>query len=144
MALPIRGKVLLDTNVLIDYLRAGLHAEWVSGGHGTIIRFISAVVLLELRLGADTPKRKKAVDRLHHAFHSGRTLGLTPSILDRAGKIFRDMYGDASGLSDRLGPINDVLIALTAREIGAAVVTNNVLEFRRIAAKVSGLRIMAP
>jgi predicted nucleic acid-binding protein len=144
MALPITGKVLLDTNVLIDYLRAGLHAEWVLGGHGTIIRFISAVVLLELRLGADTPKRKKAVDRLHHAFHSGRTLGLTPSVLDQAGKIFRIMYGDASGLTDRLGPINDVLIALTAREIGAAVVTSNMLEFRRIAAKVSGLRIVTP
>lgn len=144
MALPIRGKVLLDTNILIDYLRAGLHAEWVLGGGGSIIRFISAIVLLELRLGADTPKRRKAVDRLHHAFHSGRILGLTPSVFDHAGRIFRAMYGDASGLSDRLGPVNDVLMALTAREIGAAVVTSNVLEFRRIAAKVPGLMVVAP
>ena len=79
MALPIGGKVLLDTNVLIDFLRAGMHAEWVLGGQGTVVRFISAVALLELRLGADTPKRKKAVDRLHQAFRSGRTLGLTPT-----------------------------------------------------------------
>ena len=142
MALPITGKVLLDTNVLIDYLRAGLHAEWVLGGQGTIVRFISAVVLLELRLGADTPKRKRAVDRLHHAFHSGRILGLTATVIDEAGRVFRAMYGNASGLQDRLGPINDLLIALTAREIGAAVVTGNVLEFRRIAAKVRGLRIV--
>ena len=28
-------------NVLIDYLRAGLHAEWVLGGGGSIVRFIS-------------------------------------------------------------------------------------------------------
>ena len=68
MALPISGKVLLDTNVLIDFLRAGMHAEWVLSGHGTVVRFISAVALLELRLGADTPKRKKAVDRLQQAF----------------------------------------------------------------------------
>jgi predicted nucleic acid-binding protein len=142
MALPITGKVLLDTNVLIDYLRAGLHAEWVLGGQGSIVRFISAVVLLELRLGADTPKRKRAVDRLHNAFHSGRILGLTSTVLDEAGGIFRAMYGNASGLPDRLGPVNDLLIALTAREIGAAVVTGNVLEFRRIAAKVCGLRIV--
>jgi hypothetical protein len=40
VALPIGGKVLLDTNVLIDYLRAGLHAEWVLGGSGSILRFI--------------------------------------------------------------------------------------------------------
>ena len=144
MALPIGGKILLDTNVLIDFLRAGMHAEWVLSGHGTVVRFISAVALLELRLGADTPKRKKAVDRLQQAFQSGRILGLTPSLLDHAGRLFRTMYGNASGLSDRLGPMNDVLIALTAREIGATVVTSNVLEFRRIAGKVPGLKVSAP
>lgn len=144
MALPIGGKVLLDTNVLIDFLRAGMYAEWILGGQGTVVRFISAVALLELRLGADTSKRKKAIDRLHQAFRSGRILGLTPPILDHAGRLFRTMYGNASGLTDRLGPMNDVLIALTAREIGATVVTSNVLEFRRIAAKVPGLKIAAP
>lgn len=144
MALPIGGKVVLDTNVLIDFLRAGMHKEWVLGGHGTIVRFISAIALLELRLGADTPKRKKAVDRIQHAFRAGRTLGLTPSTLDHAGRLFRAMYGNASGLSDRLGPMNDVLTALTAREIGATVITSNVLEFRRIARKIPGLKVTAP
>jgi predicted nucleic acid-binding protein len=144
MALPIGGKVLLDTNVFIDYLRAGLRAEWVLGGSGAIIRFISAIVLLELRLGADTPKRKKAIDRLQHAFHSGRTLGLAPELADHAGRIFRALYGNAAGMKDRLGPINDVMIALTAKHIGATVVTSNLLEFRRIATKVQGLRIVAP
>lgn len=144
MALPIGGKVLLDTNVLIDYLRAGLHTEWVLGGGGSIIRFISAITILELRLGADTPKRKKAVDRLQQAFHTGRILGLTPPLVDHAGRVFRALYGNAAGMGDRLGPLNDVLIALTARQIGAAVVTGNAMEFRRIAAKVSGLKVVAP
>jgi predicted nucleic acid-binding protein len=144
MALPIGGKVLLDTNVLIDFLRADKHEKWVLGGHGTVVRFISGIVLLELRLGADTPKRKKAVDRLQHAFPSERTLGLTPAVLDRAGKLFRIMYVNASALIDRLGPMNDLLIALTAREIGATIVTGNVLEFRRIAANVSGLKVVEP
>jgi predicted nucleic acid-binding protein len=40
--------------------------------------------------------------------------------------------------------MNDVLIALTAREIGATVVTNNVLEFRRIATKVPNLKVATP
>lgn len=79
-----------------------MHAEGVLGGHGTVVRFISAVALLELQLGADTPKRKKAVDQLHQAFQSGRVLGLTPTILDHAGRLFRTMYGNASGLTDRL------------------------------------------
>jgi predicted nucleic acid-binding protein len=144
MALPVVGKVLLDTNVLIDFLRVGLHTEWVLGGQGTVVRFISAVALLELRLGADTPKRKKAVDRIQQAFQSGRTLGLTASMLDHSGRLFRAMHGNASGLSDRLGPMNDVLIALTAREIGATVITNNLLEFRRIARKLPGLKVTTP
>lgn len=144
MAVSVGGKVLLDTNVLIDYLRAGLHAEWVLGGGGSIIRFISAISILELRLGADTVKRKKAVDRLQQAFHTGRTLGLTPSIMDSAGRTFRTLYGNAAGMEDRLGPLNDILIALTARQIGATVVTSNVMEFRRIATKIQGLRVVAP
>ena len=144
MALPIGGKILLDTNVLIDFLRAGMHTEWVLGGHGSVVRFISAVALLELRLGADTPKRKKAVDRMQQAFQAGRTLGLTATTLDHAGRLFRAVHGNASGMRDRLAPMNDMLIALTAREIGATVITSNVLEFRRLAGKISGLKVIAP
>lgn len=144
MALPIGGKILLDTNVLIDFLRAGMHTEWVLGAHGNVVRFISAVALLELRLGADTPKRKNAVDRIQQAFQAGRTLGLTATTLDHAGRLFRAVHGNASGMRDRLAPLNDMLIALTAREIGATVITSNLLEFRRLAGKISGLKVMAP
>lgn len=54
------------------------------------------------------------------------------------------MHGKASALRDRLGPMNDVLIALTAREIGATVITNNLLEFRRLAGKIPDLKVTAP
>ena len=106
MAVPLSGKVVLDTNVFVDYLRQGLYAEWMLGRVGETIRFLSAIVLMELRLGADTPRRKRAVDRL--------------------------------------GPLNDLLIALTARHIGATVVTNNLNEFRRIGKYVPGLAVVAP
>ena len=56
MAVPLAGKVLLDTNVFIDYLRQDRHADWVFGRVGHTVRFLSSVVLLELRLGADTPR----------------------------------------------------------------------------------------
>jgi predicted nucleic acid-binding protein len=61
MAVPIGRKIMLDTNVFIDYLRLGLHADWVTGRAGRAIRFLSAVVLMELRLGADTLPRRRAV-----------------------------------------------------------------------------------
>ncbi len=144
MAVPVVGKVLLDTNVFIEYLRAGLHAEWVLGRVGNTIRFLSAIVLMELRFGADTPRRKRAVDGIQRAFPPGRVIAPTPLVFEQAGRVFRALHGDGSGFQDRLGPLNDLLIALTARQIGATVVTNNLDEFRRIAARVSGLRIIAP
>jgi predicted nucleic acid-binding protein len=67
-----------------------------------------------------------------------------PQLFDHAGQLFRTLYGDGSGIADRLGPINDLLIALTARQIGATVVTGNLNEFRQIADHLPGLKIVAP
>ncbi len=144
MALPVAGKVLLDTNVFIGYLRAGLYTEWVLGRVSHTIRFLSAVVLMELRFGADTPRRKRAVDSIQRAFPPGRIIAPSPLVFEQAGRLFRTLHGDGAGLHDRLGPLNDLLIALTARQIGATVVTNNLDEFRRMAARIPGLRVVAP
>ena len=144
MAVSVTGKVLLDTNVFIDYLRADLHADWVFGGVGHTIRFLSSVVLMELRVGADTVRRQRAVDRIQAAFPTRRLIAPLPALFDHTGRLFRTLYGDGSGLADRLGPVNDLLIALTARQMGATVVTSNLQEFHQIATHVSGLRIIAP
>ncbi len=144
MAVPVSGKVLIDTNVFVDYLRVGLHADWVFGRVGDTIRFLSSVVLMELRLGADTLRRKKAVDRIKAAFSHGRLIAPAPQVFDHAGQLFRTLYGSGSGLVDRLSPINDLLIALTARQIGATVVTGNLNDFLLIADRLSGLAVVAP
>lgn len=144
MALPIRGKVILDTNIFVDYLRLQLQTDWVFGNVGNAIRFLSSVVLMELRLGADTPRRKRAVDRIKAAFPDARFIAPAADLYDRAGKVFRLLYGDGRGFNDRLGPMNDILIALTARGIGATVITRNIDEFRRIAAHLPGLTVAEP
>ena len=144
MAVPVAGKVLLDTNVFVDYLRANLHTDWVFGRVGNTIRFLSAVVLMELRLGADTLRRQKAVDRIQRAFPPGRLIAPAPHLFEHAGRLFRTLHGDGSGIVDRFGPVNDLLIALTARQIGATVITGNLGEFRRIAGHLPGLRVVAP
>jgi predicted nucleic acid-binding protein len=142
VALPVGAKVVLDTNVFIDYLRVGLHANWVIGPVGKTIRFLSSVVVLELDVGADTPRRKKAVDRLKDAFPRSRVIAPDVWAFDQAGVVFRALYGTVRG--DRLGLMNDILIALTARRIGAAVVTSNLGEFHRIANHISGLAVIDP
>jgi predicted nucleic acid-binding protein len=142
VALPLGAKVLLDTNVFVDYLRAGLHTEWVLGPTSGRIRFLSSIVLLELRLGADTPRRRRAVDRIRAAFPVTRQISPSPVSFDRAGRLFTLLHGKGAG--DRLAAMNDLLIALTAREIGATVVTRNVREFSRIAKAVPGLAVIGP
>lgn len=144
MALPLAGKTLLDTNVFIDYLRAGAHEQWVFGHIEHLVRFLSSVVLMELRLGADTLPRRRAVDRLTAAFPPGRVIAPTPQIFDRAGTVFRELYRPGAEPDDRLGPINDILIALTARQIGATVVSANLDDFQRIAAHLPGLSVVSP
>jgi len=58
------------------------------------------------------------------------------------GPSLRLLYGTGAG--DRLGRLNDLLIGLTSREIGATVVTRNHEEFARIATVVPGLAVTAP
>jgi predicted nucleic acid-binding protein len=144
VAVPVSGKVLLDTNVFIDYLRADLYADWIFGGVSNITRFLSSVVLMELRIGADTLRRQRAVDRIQAAFPTGRLIAPLPPLFDHAGRLFRTLHGGGSEINDRLAPVNDFLIALTARQIGATVVTSNVDDFRQIARHLPGLRIVAP
>jgi predicted nucleic acid-binding protein len=144
MAVLVTGKVLLDTNVFVDYLRANLHSEWVFGSVSHTIRFLSTIVLMELRLGADTPRRERAVERILAAFPAGRLVAPAPRLYDHAGRLFRAIHGAGAGIDDRLGPMNDILIALSAREIGATVVTSNLKDFDRIGRQVAGLKVAAP
>jgi len=144
MAIPLARKVVIDTNVFIDYLRDDLSAEWVFGGTGLAIRFLSSIVLMELGLGANTPKRRRAVDRIRAAFPDERVVAPSPDLFLRAAFLFRRLYGGGSEPADRLGPINDLLIALTAWRIGAAVLTQNTKDFQRIQAQLTGLRIVSP
>ena len=138
------GKTLLDTNVFIDYLRTGAHEDWVAGRVEGTVRFLSAIVMMELRMGADTPLRRRAVDRIRRAFPDPRFIAPGPELYDRAAVLFRRIHGDAAGMSDRLGAVNDILIALSAWQIGARIVTSNLKDFRRIAKLVSGVVVVDP
>lgn len=58
---------------------------------------------------------------------------------DRRQGSAREQWPDPEYAAD-----DHILIALTARQIGATVVTSNLLEFRRIASKIPGLKVVAP
>jgi predicted nucleic acid-binding protein len=123
-------KVVLDTNVYIDWINRGLH-EGLMLGPG-LIRCLSAVVVMELRAGAHTRGGRLAIDQLVRGYEAGDRL-LTPprAVFDRAGSVLRRLR--LAGREVRSASlVADVLIALGARAVGATVMTANVSDFEAI------------
>lgn len=114
-------KVVLDTNLYIGWLNAGLHANAMIGPG--LVRYLSAVVTMELRVGAATLPARRAVDRLVRGYDAGgRHVAPARAVFDSAGRTLRMLK--ETGREIRLGSlVGDVLIAHTARSIGATVLT---------------------
>lgn len=125
-------KVVLDTNLYIDWINRGLREELMLGRG--FLRYLSAVVVMELRAGARTRADRIGIDRLARAYSVGGRLLAPPSrIFDRAGFVLRRLR--AKGADVRSASfVHDVLIALNARDIGATVVTANVADYAAIRA----------
>jgi predicted nucleic acid-binding protein len=125
-------KVVLDTNLYIDWINRGLHENLLIGpGY---VRHLCAVVVMELRAGAHNRAGRAAVDRLVRSYETaGRLVAPSARVFDRAGSALRQLR--LAGRDVRsAGFVNDVLIAITARELGATVVTANVGDFEAIKA----------
>jgi len=123
-------KVVLDTNVYIDWINRALHEGHMVGSGA--IRYLSAVVVMELRAGARSPAGRSAIDRLVRAYAAGdRLIPPSQAVFERAGSVLRRCK--LAGREVRSAAfVNDVLIALTARSIGATVVTSNLGDFEAI------------
>ena len=123
-------KIVLDTNVYIDWLNRGLH-ETVMLGPG-LVRYLSAVVVMELRAGVSRRASRDAVDALTRGYRSaGRLVAPSSEVFERAGAVLRKLKLAGHNVRDA-SLCNDVLIALTARSIGATVVTANAADFASI------------
>lgn len=123
-------KVVLDTNVYIDWINRGLGEQWLLGSG--LIRYLSAVVVMELRAGARTRNGRSAIDQLVRSYASGgRLVSPQVAVFEKAGSLLRRLK--LAGRDVRSAAfVNDLLIALSARSIGAAVVTKNVRDFEAI------------
>lgn len=117
----ILRKVILDTNLYIGWMNQGLHEELMLGPG--LVRYLSAVVLMELRVGATMLPARRALDQLARPYRAGGRL-VTPGaeIFDQAGRTLQRLR--ESGCEVRKASlVNDVLIALSARSIGATLLT---------------------
>ena len=125
-------RVVLDTNLYIDWIQAGLHEDLVL--ESPSLRYMSTVVLLELRAGAFTPETRDAVDRLHTTFsRTRRLLSPTPETFWQVGHILQELQQHFGyDIKKRFRLVNDCLIALSSRQIGAVVYTRNKRDFEAI------------
>jgi predicted nucleic acid-binding protein len=125
-------RLVIDTNVYVDWLNRGRH-EGVLFERGAV-KYLSAVVLMELRAGAFRAADRRILGRLEAAFErAGRILTPSRAVFAEAGDTLRRLQAAAGR---RIGGghsiANDVLIALSARSIGATVVTQNERDYRAI------------
>lgn len=125
-------RLILDTNVYIDWLNAGLGQEVVFQP-GTV-KLLSTVVMMELLAGAEAARDRKLLHDLFDRFITfGRLVVPSGSTFQEAGDVMRRLRssrGFDAGRSASLA--HDVLIAMSARSIGATVVTRNRRDFLAI------------
>jgi predicted nucleic acid-binding protein len=128
-------RVLLDTNVYIDWLNLGAFEELLVGPG--LVRYLSAVVAMELRTGARTPASRRSVEKLIRAYAAGhRVVAPTAQLFVQAGAMLGALAQSGREIR-RASLVNDVLIALSARSVGATVITKDASDFSAIAAHLS-------
>jgi predicted nucleic acid-binding protein len=128
-----RGKwVLFDTNVYVAALREGVRGAAFARIRESAPRtFLASVVSAEVRAGAVDQSGRSVVLELTDRFDRlGRVVTPEARSWSLAGDVLGDIRRREPGMRDKIASLwNDALIALSARQIGAAVVTGNVGDF---------------
>ena len=119
---------LIDTSVYIELIRRGRFQDELIALPNLVRN--SAVVLSELRRGATLPRERRWIDELeaqHQVFFPGTWEWR------RSGEILERLRRKRGYDPKKLRDLHfDALIALTARAIGALVVTCNGADFETI------------
>ena len=121
--------VVFDTSIFIDHLRTGQHQQRIAATTGLVRN--SAVVLAELSRGATKPSEKDFVERLarNHPI-------LTPTENNwlESGRLLSKIRVEKGFHAEKLRDLHfDLLIALTAKSVGARLVTSDRADFELIA-----------
>jgi predicted nucleic acid-binding protein len=108
-------KLLLDTDVIIEYLRGRPEAvRYLQGLEGTLL--ISAITVAELYVGVRGGSEERQLEQFLLAFDVVPISG----DIGRIGGLFRRDYGRSHGVG-----LADALIGATAQEQQATLVTFN-------------------
>lgn len=117
-------KLILDTSILIDYLRNGVLGEQFFERKTPQQQFfLPTIVLFELFSGQST-QDLDTITKIKKFIGYFPRIDLTESIARRAGEIYRDVSHELD--------VPDYIIAASALEINGTVVTLNKKHFQKI------------
>lgn len=130
-------KYALDTNLFIAGLRQPEAKVQLQAFHSAFAPFeyLSAVVVQELRAGTKGGDDLRTLERhiLEPFERRGRLVTPSYGAWRQAGDVLRDLSRtEGQPLASTRSLTNDVLLALSCREAGVTLVTENLRDFRRI------------
>lgn len=126
----MRQKAVLDTSFLVGHFRKGtVYNTFLNLNRFYHITF-SSVVLMELVSGAYDHKEQKLIDQIKNNF---TVISVTERQWYVAGNVMRKLR-----LDKKIDPLRiksllaDILIAVSARDVGAVLITKNEKDFKLI------------
>jgi predicted nucleic acid-binding protein len=131
-------KYVVDTQIFINAFRDPLANEALQRFHRAFAPFehFSVVVAQELRAGARKPSDRTALERniLSVFERAGRVITPSQDAWHRSGDLFSEMAKHEGLEIARTSKAfaNDLLLALSCRESGCVLVTENERDFSRI------------
>lgn len=126
----------VDTNLYVDALRTDESNALLIAFHAAYAPFehLSAVVVQELRAGV----RGRAAAKLESAIvapfeRRGRLITPSYAAWKESGRVLAELVAPAAWSAVSRSFVNDVLLAMSCRESGVVLVTNNLRDCARIA-----------
>ncbi len=142
-------KYALDTHLFISAFRDPVANEQLQHFHRAFspFEYLSVIVAQELRAGVKRPQDRKALERnvLKIFTRAGRMITPSAGAWHRSGDLLAEMARTEGLEIARLSKAfaNDVLLALSCREAGCVLVTDNERDFARIR-RVTHFEFMKP
>lgn len=124
--------LVFDTSVYVSAIHGGVSSPTSRRIQEALPRtYLAAVVSAELRAGATTERARRTVhDITQWAHRVGRVVTPGAGAWDRAGDTLGKIYRKEPHLRSKVPALwNDLLIALSARQVGATVETHNIEDF---------------
>lgn len=123
------AKHLIDTDLYIDLIQSGTTLPFISELYAKDAPglYFSSIVAQELLAGARSPAGKKRVEILFRPFERvGRVVTPGHNQWKEAGDILARVLHDRPDLKNKVPAlVNDCLLALSARSLGATLYTTN-------------------